>query len=187
MCHAPRWGAGAKPHMRQHDDHTQTHAFSNLFKLLQGSGERHAPRWGAGAKPLHVTGALSQKPICAANGRSAPKTPRRGTAGGRQPDRELAKGYLAWRKNRSWPCIKQKVEAPKVLVSYPNIFRNITVRVGLPPSQGRPCGAVLGALRTFSAKMCFGKTRPCMQGLCPCTPLGTVTVPRPLQLFSWGP
>ncbi len=151
--------------------------FNLLKKQLQGPGDRHGPQWGAGAKPLHVTGALSPKPICAANGRSAPKTPRRGTPGGRQPDRELAKLGMAWQKNRSWPCVKQKAEKPQVLVSYSSIFHDITVRVGLPPSQGRPCGAVLGALRTFSAKMCFGKTRN-SAGALPLHPTGDRDGPR---------
>ncbi len=56
--------------MRQHDGYTN--AFSNLLKLLQGSGDRHGPQWGAGAKPLHEL-RVFPKQIFAENLRNAHK------------------------------------------------------------------------------------------------------------------
>ncbi len=48
--------------------------------------------------------------------------------------------------------------------------------------QECPCGAFGARCAHLLRKWASVKARPFMQGLCPCTPPGTVTVPGPLQL-----
>ncbi len=160
--------------------------FLNLLKQLQGSGDRHGPRWGAGAKPLHERARFPRSPFAQQMGAARPKRPAGALLEGGSPtERWPNQAWLG--KKHSWPCVRQEAKNLKVMVFYPNIFRNITVRVGLPPSRSLPLrGRFCARCANFLRKFALGK-RAIQQGLCPCTPPGTVTVPGPLQSFKGRP
>ncbi len=167
--------------MRQHNDHA--HALSNLFKRLQGPGDRHGPQWGAGAKPLHERARFLVSPFAQQMGAARPKRPAGALLEGGSPT-ERWPSLGGFEKKTVPGLVSKKTEYPNLLLYYPGIVHNITVRVGLPPSRSLPLrGRFCARCANFLRKFALGK-RAVQQGLCPCTPPGTVTVPGPLQLFK---
>ncbi len=156
---------------------------SCAFKLLQGSGDRHGPRRGAGAEPL-LNGAFSQskfsQKICA----TRTKPPRRG---------DLGRAAARLARLCCGKCLGKKPELSEIQLFVRYMARNgffsnppnfCPLPVGLPPSSSAPAGRFGRAAPICCANGLPGKRARHMQGLCPCTPPGTVTVPGPLQLLK---
>ncbi len=167
--------------------------------------QRAEPSGGVQGRSPCMNGAFSQSKFSQKIGATRPKPPRRGDLG-----RAAARRARLWREKYLdkkpelsdiqlfvWMFCLDVLFGCFVWMFCLNILFEYKARngffpshapfgqlsVGLPPSRSAPAGRFGRAAPICCANGLLGKRARYMQGLCPCTPPGTVTVPGPLQLF----
>ncbi len=164
--------------MRQHVDHA--HAFLIFSNYCRGLGTVTVPSGVQGQSPC-MRCAFSQSPFSQKMGATRTKPPRRGDLG-RAAARLVRLCYgkcLDKKPELSGLPLFVRYKARSGFFSKPNNLLPALSRAAA--LQECPCGAFWARCAHLLRKWASGKARPCMQGLCPCTPPGTVTVPGPLQ------